>query len=236
MNEQLRRRARRIALVAAGILAGSASVAFATGHVIGANNTIDGCHGRLTGILRVIDKQAGQSCLAFESPISWNQQGPKGDQGPQGIQGERGQQGLQGEQGPPGPKGERGPSNAYAHFSGSSAPTRLAPFPGARVASIRVPKGRYVVFAKAQLDFGSPVFADCSLQAETSSGQIHGADVISVAPAPAEFVVSVPLTLTGPLSFPDAATVSLHCFSAGQVDARWVRLTAVEVESLTVTV
>jgi collagen triple helix repeat protein len=118
MKEQIRRKGAQIALIAAGILVGSAGVALATGQVIGANNTIDGCYGKLTGILRTIDKQAGQNCLSFENSISWNQQGPrggqgvpgaKGDPGPQGTQGPAGQKGDTGPQGIQGERGERGP-------------------------------------------------------------------------------------------------------------------------------
>jgi hypothetical protein len=110
MNRQIRNKAAKIALVAAGILAGSAGVALATSQVIGANNTIDGCYGKVTGLLRAIDKQAGQNCLSIENPISWNQKGPKGDTGVAGPKGETGPQGLQGQPGEKGDKGDPGPT------------------------------------------------------------------------------------------------------------------------------
>jgi hypothetical protein len=138
MNLHIRSRAKNIALVAAGILAGSAGVAFATGQVIGAGGVIQGCY-RVAdddrkGELRVVSDAA--ACRANELPISWSVQGPKGDQGdqgpqgiqgppgekgdqgPQGLQGEPGakgdpgQRGIQGERGPQGSQGERGPQGA----------------------------------------------------------------------------------------------------------------------------
>ena len=65
------------ALVAGG-------VAFAT--VPSTGGVINGCYGQRTGIVRVIDTEAGAQCMAFEVPISWNQKGEKGDQGLQGPQ------------------------------------------------------------------------------------------------------------------------------------------------------
>ena len=76
---------------------------------------INGCYEKNTGLLRVIDAQAGKTCTRWELPISWNQRGPAGPAGAIGPQGERGDagadglQGAQGAQGPAGPAGERGP-------------------------------------------------------------------------------------------------------------------------------
>jgi Collagen triple helix repeat (20 copies) len=69
---------------------------------------INGCYEKRTGILRVIDAEAGKTCLSFETPISWNQKGPQGEQGPRGDEGEQGTQGDRGPQGEQGPQGERG--------------------------------------------------------------------------------------------------------------------------------
>lgn len=62
------------------------------------------------GDVRVVEP--GEACRSYEAPLSWNQQGVKGDQGIQGIQGVAGPQGPQGV---PGPQGERG-------FTGESGP------------------------------------------------------------------------------------------------------------------
>jgi hypothetical protein len=113
MNEQIGRKVKQIAVVAAGILVGSAGAAFATGHVIGANNTINGCY-RVAdddrkGEVRVVNDPA--SCRSNELPIAWNVQGPKGDSGPAGLMGDTGPKGDTGPTGPPGetgPKGDQG--------------------------------------------------------------------------------------------------------------------------------
>ncbi|MGH3971777.1 MAG: hypothetical protein ACRDS9_00390 [Pseudonocardiaceae bacterium] len=39
---------------------------------------INGCVGKQTGILRVIDPAKGQKCLKFETPLSWNKAGKPG--------------------------------------------------------------------------------------------------------------------------------------------------------------
>jgi hypothetical protein len=92
-------------------------VAFATGQVIGANNTINACY-RVSeddrkGELRAVTDPA--ACRTNELPLAWNIQGPKGDKGDPGARGDPGPQGLQGEQGlqgPQGPAGPQGPSGA----------------------------------------------------------------------------------------------------------------------------
>jgi hypothetical protein len=120
-----------VALAVAATFAVAAGIGYAA--IPGSSGVINGCYGKLTGILRVIDAEAGKTCTSFETPISWNEQGPKGDQGiagpkgdpgPQGVQGARGEKGDKGDQGaqgiqgprgdkgdagPPGPKGDTGP-------------------------------------------------------------------------------------------------------------------------------
>jgi Collagen triple helix repeat (20 copies) len=104
MRNRIRRGGARIALFAAGLLVGSAGIALAAGQVIGGGGTINGCYENRTGLLRVIDVQAGKTCTSFETPISWSQQGPRGEVGPAGLVGPAGPQG------PAGPPGERGPA------------------------------------------------------------------------------------------------------------------------------
>lgn len=58
---------------------------------------INGCYNARTGLLRVIDTSAHQSCTSGETAISWNQTGPQGAVGPQG---------------PAGPTGPAGPALA----------------------------------------------------------------------------------------------------------------------------
>lgn len=108
-RSQLNPRTRVIA-VAIGTLALAGAVTYAT--IPDSAGVVHGCYTRLTGQLRVIDTGAGQTCLRFETPISWNQVGPPGPAGPAGPQGSQGPQGAQGD---PGPAGPAGTALAYAH-------------------------------------------------------------------------------------------------------------------------
>jgi hypothetical protein len=80
------------------------------------DNVITGCYANANGGLRVIDKQAGASCKASETEVSWNQKGVKGDTGatgplgPAGPPGPQGATGATGAIGPAGPKGDTGPA------------------------------------------------------------------------------------------------------------------------------
>lgn len=89
------RRGATIAVAAAAALAAVGAVSVASGAIPGSGGTIDACYNAV-GELRVIDKEAGKACANRWTPLSWNQQGVKGDTGPQGPQG------LQGPKGDPG--------------------------------------------------------------------------------------------------------------------------------------
>jgi hypothetical protein len=53
-----------------------AGVAYAT--IPGSNGVINGCYGKITGNLRVIDPQAGERCsVVLEKPLSWNAGGAR---------------------------------------------------------------------------------------------------------------------------------------------------------------
>jgi hypothetical protein len=110
MIQTLRTRGLRMFLGAAAIFVAAAGVAWAA--IPGSTGVINGCYGKTTGILRVIDSEAGVGCLNSETPISWSQQGPQGERGPQGIQGPPGERGPQGEQGPQGERGATGETGA----------------------------------------------------------------------------------------------------------------------------
>jgi hypothetical protein len=96
-------------LLAALVLVVAVGAGVAYSAIPATNGAINGCYEKKTGILRVIDAEAGKKCLSFETPISWNQQGAKGDPGATGATGAQGDQGSQGPQGPAGPQGDRGP-------------------------------------------------------------------------------------------------------------------------------
>ena len=103
------RRGATIAVTAATVLAAVGGVSVATGAIPGTGGTIDACYDA-TGNLKVIDKAAGQACSTKTKPLSWNQQGVKGDTGPQGPQGV---QGVPGPTGPQGVQGPAGPENIF---------------------------------------------------------------------------------------------------------------------------
>lgn len=106
-------------IAAALIVVGTSAIALG---VLGGGGTIDACYLPTTGTVRLIDPEAGQTCLEVERSISWNQAGPQGlqgAQGPQGVPGPQGAQGSQGVQGPAGPEGPVGPAGADSSCAGA---------------------------------------------------------------------------------------------------------------------
>jgi hypothetical protein len=89
------------------LVAATAALAVAAGAgyaaIPSSNGTVNGCYERKTGLLRVIDKEAGKNCLSFENPIGWSVQGPRGLAGAIGPKGDPGAKGEQGEPGAPAP-------------------------------------------------------------------------------------------------------------------------------------
>jgi hypothetical protein len=81
----VRKRVGVVAVAAASVLLVAGGVAYAT--IPDSNSVIHSCYATKGGGLRVIDTGAGESCNPKESPLDWNAQGPKGDQGPAGISG-----------------------------------------------------------------------------------------------------------------------------------------------------
>jgi hypothetical protein len=130
------RRATRIALFAAAILAGSAGVAFATAQVIGGGGVIQGCYRTSDddrkGELRVVSDPT--ACRTNELPISWSVQGPRGDKGDQGLQGS---QGVQGPEGPAGAPGVLGYEVVYE--------SRILDFTNDKTAIANCPAGKKVI-------------------------------------------------------------------------------------------
>lgn len=70
-------------LVAVGV---AGLVAVASASIPSSDGTIEACYQKNNGNLRVVDE--GQFCRNSEKPISWNQQGPKGEPGGQGSPGD----------------------------------------------------------------------------------------------------------------------------------------------------
>ncbi len=99
-------RATGIGVVGLGVVALAAGVAWAT--IPGGDGTIQGCYGKVGGVLRVIDPAKGEKCLGVEVPVSWDQKGLKGDAGPAGALGQAGPKGDKGDRGDPGAAGPAG--------------------------------------------------------------------------------------------------------------------------------
>jgi hypothetical protein len=153
---------------------------------------IDACYkadGALAGLLtppkgslRVIDKQAGENCRNGETPIQWNQKGPKGDTGPAGLQGPQGPQGEVGPKGDPclptdpacvGPKGDTGPQGPKGD-PGEAGISETRVFerddPGdlpkdveVTVAETTLPAGAWTLAAKVKVVGGDDLSVGCSL-------------------------------------------------------------------------
>ena len=125
---------RLLVLCAGAIVVVSVGVAYAAiPH--SSTGVISGCYGKTTGILRVIDAQAGKHCLSFETPISWNQKGLKGDNGDPGAPGLAGLAGASGPAGATGPGGADGEAGAAGPAgpqgpSGPEGPQGLQGDPG----------------------------------------------------------------------------------------------------------
>jgi hypothetical protein len=102
-----------------------------------AGGVIGGCYNNATGVLRVaIDAYpcvvAGNPILEgapwlLETPISWNQVGPKGDQGLQGIPGPAGPTGAAGAAGATGATGPRGIAGPTGQSGAAGATGALGP-------------------------------------------------------------------------------------------------------------
>jgi len=98
MSHKLKRKSTILAFTALALLT-TVGVGYAA--IPGPNKVIQGCYDN-GGNLRVVN---ALPCPKGHTPLQWNQQGVKGDQGIQGIQGI---QGLKGDQGIQGSKGDQG--------------------------------------------------------------------------------------------------------------------------------
>jgi hypothetical protein len=68
----MKTRASRVLVIAGAFVVLSAGFAYAA--IPGTDAAINGCYEKYTGLLRVIDAEAGKKCTRFETPISWSQQ------------------------------------------------------------------------------------------------------------------------------------------------------------------
>jgi len=68
----MKTRAMRLLLVGGAVVVFGAGLAYAA--IPGADAMINGCYEKRTGLLRVIDAEAGKKCTQWETPISWSRQ------------------------------------------------------------------------------------------------------------------------------------------------------------------
>lgn len=228
---------RQTALVAVTGVAVVAVAGIATGAIPSASDgVIHACHekpGLLAdpGDLRVIDKEAGQSCRSNETALSWNQRGPEGPQGPAGPQGPKGDPGPQGEPGPATPpRLVHSPHAAVVEFSGEED----------TVHSLSVPAGNWeiraalTVFNIDQTPFSSH-FATCRLvrgQELATLQRVQGLNWVNGGPSSFLVADAESVALQGVARLPSATFVHVRCSSdapGSRLAARDISIVASEV-------
>jgi hypothetical protein len=119
---KLRQRATRVALVSVALFAGAAGVAYATQaltQTTTATTQIVACQLKALGTIRIVADAT--TCTKYETAISWNVAGAKGDTGPQGPQGAPGLAGAAGTDGVNGTNGVDG-KNGVDGAAGAAGP------------------------------------------------------------------------------------------------------------------
>lgn len=113
-------------ILAIGLIGVLAAVGVGYAAIPDGAGKLTGCYLSGSGQLRLIDVEAtpAQTCRTNETQVSWNQQGPKGEQGIQGIQGVQGDQGIPGVKGDQGVKGDTGPQGPKGD-TGAPGPNTL---------------------------------------------------------------------------------------------------------------
>lgn len=101
---------RRLTLLLTGVVAIVAAAAGVATTALLADETVNACRNRSTGVLRV--PAPGSGCRGDETPLQWSVRGPAGPMGPAGPAGPAGGMGAAGPAGPAGPVGLRGATGA----------------------------------------------------------------------------------------------------------------------------
>jgi hypothetical protein len=181
-----------VGALAATALAGGA--AWAT--IPGGDGAIQGCYGKIGGVLRVIDVSKGEKCLSVEIPITWNQKGAKGDPGAAGtpgLPGPPGAKGDAGEAGAAGPPGPPGPAGAPATLAGLSG-TACAVSGRSGTVSVATASDGNVTFRCEATATGPPPGSLASISASPlaiHAGGTTEATVTLDSPAPADEVIAI---------------------------------------------
>jgi hypothetical protein len=151
----------------AGVWLAITAAGVADAAIPGADGSVSGCYGKLTGIVRVIDPAGGTCNARFEIPITWSVRGPIGPKGDPGDPGPTGATGATGPTGPKGDKGEPGMNEIYARRE-ILAVTLPGDYATRTVQHVTVPEGYYLILARGSIDGARP---------DTSGNCIIGADL-----------------------------------------------------------
>lgn len=217
-----------VAVLALILALGGAAVAA----IPDSSGVIHGCYKTNKGTLRVIDTDKGQTCSKSETPLSWNQTGPRGAQGPAGPAGPQGPQGATGAQGPAGPAGPDGPEGATGPqgpqgpqgtqgtqgTQGPQGPAGLSTGTSGS-STTAVPLSTAMTFETVLHGAAAPTsgtyYVNASVMLVVSSGDyvaciISGTNIFSTTgPAPNEMYVTLPLT--GSVSLNAGAVPTVQC-------------------------
>lgn len=173
---------RLLLLVVAGVVLIGAGVAYAA--IPGSDGVIHSCFNP-SGQLRVIDATTGATCAKNEKALTFNQTGPKGDQGNPGIQGTPGTNGTNGTNGTDGTNGVNG-TNGVSGYEVVSNTGDISADPGSLSATC--PSGKHVLGGGAELSNfinggeaavvtgGRPLIGNAGWEATTQRGFTAAAD------------------------------------------------------------
>ncbi|HEY3578214.1 MAG TPA: hypothetical protein VGK68_09530 [Gaiellaceae bacterium] len=192
------------AIVGALLVVGG--IAYAT--IPDASGIIHGCYQKNQGTLRIVDTDKAQSCSSSESPLTWSQTGPPGQQGP------------------PGPTG---PSDIWSVNGYDAGFKSLAPFNSwvDLATTSTLPAGSYFVQAEAEMDSNLSVSTDYFCDLVDSSTSEYQMTRATSSPTTTDWV-TIPVQAVVTLASPD--TISLRCdaSTAGSEAFNW-QLAAIKV-------
>jgi hypothetical protein len=190
-----------------------------------ASGVISGCYNKASGALRVTDPQAKSpaACSAKETPLEWNQQGPKGDQG------------------------DPGPSHAWAGTPAGDNEFITSPANfGTQVGHLDIPgcsgcpKHAYVFIAKVTArpafdDLNVPLTAvHCRLAVHDGTGNSYDYAFGAASSAGGQFFPTT-LALQDAWFLPGSGgSVTVECDSSHELQVVDFQLTAVHVGGLTI--
>lgn len=205
VRRSLRRPRTLVVLAAAGLLALAVGIA---GAAIpdSSDGEIHGCFKKNQGQLRVIDAEGGDTCGPAEQALVWNQTGATGATGP------------------------RGPSNGFSRWHDPEVPATTLAAP--RLLELPVPVGRFVTTATAIVRNNGAGVALITCQTMHPSGDF---DLAQARLAPAGAAGDIQTLAMNPVGFALApGIIWLDCDDGGgDVRVSWMKISTVQVETLT---